>query len=88
MNFLFFGDSITYGENDIEHSGWVNRFRKQLDNEFGLQHNVHNLGVCGDISAEVLARFDAECKPRYERFDKNCVIVFAVGINDAQTVEG
>ena len=84
---MVFGDSITYGEVDTEYGGWVNRLRLYLDNEEKNDFNTFNLGISGEISEETLIRFESECSVRYDK-EENTIIIFAIGINDAQDVNG
>ena len=82
MNILVFGDSIAYGANDLELGGWVNRLGLHLDKKYDYDYNVFNFGVSGEITTEVLARFDSECKARCGKQGNETVIIFAIGIND------
>lgn len=80
MNICIFGDSITWGAGDPQNGGWVNR----LQNYFEAQDNdigIYNLGVCGDSTSDLLERIEIEAKSR-----KANLIVFAIGINDAQFI--
>ena len=80
MNILIFGDSITWGAYDLEQGGWATRLRNYFeakDNDM----DVYNLGVSGDITADFLERIEVESKSR----DPN-LIIFAIGINDAQLI--
>lgn len=88
IDVFVFGDSIAYGVGDDELGGWVNRLRlnlERLDKEDVI--SIFNLSVSGEISEEVLARFETECKSRYKK-DKLTFIIFAVGINDTQIING
>lgn len=75
-----FGDSITWGANDKEKGGWVNRLQSQLLKRNGKRRDftVYNLGVPGDKTKDLLKRFDCESSVR-----EPDVIIFAVGINDS-----
>jgi acyl-CoA thioesterase I len=88
MRVLIFGDSITQGFWDVD-GGWVNRLRKHYDqkmiNRTDDPPTVFNLGVSGDSSAEVLARFDNETKARSK---EDLTFVIAIGVNDARTKAG
>ncbi len=89
MRVLIFGDSITQGFWDSE-GGWVNRLRKTYDMQMieGKDHDpptIFNLGVSGDSSDDVLARFDSETKARAS---EELSFVIAVGVNDARTKAG
>ena len=85
---LVFGDSITYGQVDLELGGWVNGLRLRIANDSSVAScHVFNMGIPGQTSIEVLERFDRECKGRF-RPDANNVIILAAGINDTQMVGG
>lgn len=87
INIIVFGDSLAYGMDDTELGGWVNRLRSYFDNHDERKINIFNLSIPGEITRETLKRFDAECNIRCDK-DKMTVIVFAVGINDTQDVNG
>ncbi|HVY54533.1 MAG TPA: GDSL-type esterase/lipase family protein, partial [Thermodesulfobacteriota bacterium] len=84
-----FGDSITYGAIDPE-GGWANRLRRHLDDrmhdsdgkEFFM---LYNLGVSGDNTNDLLARFESELKARMDESEE-IIVIFAIGINDSQYV--
>lgn len=80
MNILIFGDSITWGAYDPEQGGWATRLRNYFeakDNDI----DVYNLGISGDTTADLLERIEIEAKSREPN-----LIVFAIGINDAQFI--
>lgn len=80
MNILIFGDSITWGAYDPEQGGWATR----LQNYFESQDDgigVYNLGISGNTTADLLERIEVETKSR-----KPNLIIFAIGINDAQFI--
>jgi acyl-CoA thioesterase I len=86
---LVFGTSTTYGAWDTE-GGWVQRLRKFLDEKIiesnhELDYLVYNLGVSGDKSTNILARFEGETQVRLTRMDKDdeAVILFHLGVNDS-----
>lgn len=85
-NILVFGDSITYGCADLELGGWVNRLRLDLDARFNYAIKVFNMGISDATTVEILGRFDSECGARHEQGNKT-IIVFFIGINDAQTIK-
>ena len=70
-HYLIFGDSITQGFNDLT-GGWVQRLRESLT----LDDFVINLGVSGDTSDGLLARFEVELNPiinrRRIKYNFNC----------------
>lgn len=82
---LLFGDSIVHGNWDPEGGGWGQRLRKRLQERStdDRMFIVYNLGVCGDTSAQVLARFSPEAQCRLRRADRT-VVLFGVGVNDAK----
>jgi len=84
---MVFGDSITFGVSDNECGGWVNRLRMYLENNEENDYNVFNLGISGEITEETLSRFECECSARYDE-ERNTIIVFAIGINDTQDING
>ncbi len=83
VQFLIFGDSITYGAWDTK-GGWVGRL-KYLATKKSLNSNyygiVHNLGISGDTTSDVLERLKFESKQRLKEKDPT-IIIFEVGAND------
>lgn len=87
--FFVFGDSITYGAIDRE-GGWTNRLRRYLDarmldskgKEFFM---LYNLGISGDNTNGLLARFEPELKARLDESEE-VIVIFAIGINDSQYI--
>lgn len=77
-NICIFGASITWGGNDLEKGGWVNRMRLWLDEKTNYETEVYNLGVPGDTTANLLARFEVEAKVREPE-----LIIFSIGLNDS-----
>ena len=87
INILVFGDSITYGAWDKEKGAWVNRLRLALENDdSNSYYTIFNLGISGDVTESIKNRFDNECKIRFNKND-NTIIIFSIGINDAQNVK-
>lgn len=89
MRVLVFGDSITQGFWDAD-GGWVNRIRKYYDQQMidGTNNDpptIFNLGVSGDSSDDILARFDNETKARAS---EELAFVIAIGVNDSRTKAG
>lgn len=89
MRVLVFGDSIAQGFWDAE-GGWVSRLRKFYDTQSITENKkdyptIFNLGISGDSSADLLARFTHETTARLM---DNLVFVFAIGINDARIAAG
>jgi lysophospholipase L1-like esterase len=83
IGILCFGDSITYGEGD--NKGWCGRLKEWFESQ-NEDNGVYNLGVPGQTSAELLERFDKECKVRL-RFkypeDKYTTLI-QIGTNDSK----
>lgn len=93
MTIICFGDSITYGNWDPE-GGWVGRLRKYLDSRSLSAYQgedlyskyytlTYDLGIPGDTSNGLFARFENELIPRFNP-DEETVILFAIGINDSR----
>ena len=87
VSIMVFGDSITYGAVDSEFGGWTNRLRMHLENNKGDYFTLFNLGIPGETTEKLLSRFETECMARYDE-DENTIIVFAIGINDTQNIDG
>ena len=85
---LVFGDSITYGQKDLELGGWVNRLRLALANDSSIPGcHVFNMGISGQTTGEILERLDRECRGRVLEGFRN-IIILAAGINDTQIKDG
>lgn len=92
MRVLVFGASITQGFWDTE-GGWVQRLRRYYDQksvanikEEENYPDIFNLGVSGNKSGDLLARFDNETAARLKTGSSG-VIIFCIGTNNAY-VEG
>jgi lysophospholipase L1-like esterase len=72
----FFGDSFTAGAGDPLACGWVGRVAAAT-----MPIGAYNLGIRGETSLQVLARFPDEA-PRRIRAGVPNAVVFAVGSND------
>jgi len=88
-NILVFGDSIAAGAWDIE-GGWVARLKKHffkriLDTKLSEYHEIHNLGIPGDISSDIVVRFENETNARKWE-DLETIIIFEFGINDSAMI--
>lgn len=70
------GDSITYGEGDIDGLGWAGRLRKTSFSDKDLE--VYNRGICGDTTEGLIKRFRVEA----DSINPD-LIIFAIGINDS-----
>ncbi|MBI2625728.1 hypothetical protein HYW68_01610 [Candidatus Parcubacteria bacterium] len=80
-----FGDSLVWGSWDSE-GGWAGRLRRflmerEIDDE-SRYFVLYNLGVSGETTAGLRARFESEVKARL-REERQYLILFATGINDS-----
>ena len=83
VGLVFVGASLVAGVGDPKGQGWVSRVVGRTHSA-DLELTAYNLGVRGDTTADVLARWKAECAPRWEgRSEKRLVV--SVGGNDAAT---
>ena len=80
---MFFGDSHTVGVGDEEGLGWTGRVVAAALQE-GIPTTSYNLGVGGETSADVAARWRAEARPRLPRLpdEADPRVVLAFGVND------
>ncbi len=77
---VFIGASTVAGVGDPKGQGWVSRVVGRTQHP-DLELTAYNLGVRGETSADVLARWRAECPPRWRgRSERRLVI--SVGAND------
>lgn len=80
-----FGDSITLGCNDSQGLGWPGRLRRGLVCG-GYSVAAYNLGVNGDTSAHIAARWRTEAEARSR--NSPGLLIFAFGFNDAARADG
>lgn len=78
MDICVFGDSIAWGACDPENGGWAAQLRHYIWSQDKSSH-IYNLGISGNTTTDILGRIEDEAKWRAPK-----VIIFAVGINDAQ----
>ncbi len=84
---FYFGDSHTLGSGDPEALGWAGRLTAAAAGR-GIPITGYNLGVGGETSADVVARFGAELRPRLPAPDAGDPrVIFSFGANDT-TLEG
>lgn len=83
MRILFFGDSATYGQIDDEKCGWVHRLRLAYEQRPGDKQEFYNLGISGNMAANVVKRLALETESR-RWYDEELAIVVAVGMNDSK----
>lgn len=74
--------SIAWGAHDLERGGWITRFRDYFEAR-NKDINVYDLSVSGDTTTDLLNRLEVEVKSREPN-----IVIFAIGINDAQSVSG
>jgi len=88
---LVFGDSIAWGAYDSKPGGWVGRLDSFLKKERKLQFELSNLAVDGDITTNLLTRFESEIASKIRnksiRYKSEVIIIFALGINDSYFVK-
>lgn len=78
---VFLGASLVAGVGDPKGQGWVTRVVGRTHHP-DLALTAYNLGVRGDTTADLLARWKAECAPRWVgRTEKRLVV--SIGANDA-----
>lgn len=83
IGMVFLGASQTAGYGDPKGLGWVGRVVARTQHP-DIDLTAYNLGVRGDTSADVVARWAAECHPRWKgRSEKR--LVLSVGMNDVLT---
>lgn len=80
MSICVFGDSIAWGAYDPINGGWVTLLRNYVEREWERfnDKSVYNLGICGETTTSLLARFENEFKAREPE-----IVIFAVGTNDS-----
>jgi acyl-CoA thioesterase I len=86
LRVLFFGDSHAAGVGDPSSLGWVGR-AVAAAYAAGLRPTPYNLGVRGETSLGIAARWEAETARRVGVGCDNRV-VFAFGANDTELIDG
>jgi len=85
MKILCFGDSITLGEIDTENGGWVDQlkidFIRYYADSIRQEVSVCNLGICGETTDGLSARFSEEFNARFIK-GQPTLVIFSYGIND------
>lgn len=80
VGMVFVGASMTAGYGDPKGLGWVGRVIARTQHP-DLDLTAYNLGVRGNTSGDVVARWGAECHPRWAgRSERR--LVLSVGTND------
>ncbi|MFC3053637.1 GDSL-type esterase/lipase family protein [Kordiimonas pumila] len=85
MKICFFGDSFTNGTGDEACLGWAGRVCL-AGRSAGKDITYYNMGVRGDTSADILARWQQEANRRLPKGEK-CGLVFSFGTNDCAAGE-
>lgn len=88
-NCLFFGDSITYGEYDGVHGGWVDLLKRYCHAKFkegANEVNLFNLGIGGETTFGLLKRLEVELAARKSSTDN--LIFISYGANDLAYAKG
>ena len=85
MILFIFGDSITQGYWD-DKGGWADRVKasvlaKDIAHGFSSYHGVHNLGIDGNTTRQVIDRFEHEMQARLWP-GSDYGVIFSVGTND------
>ncbi|MDP2710290.1 MAG: GDSL-type esterase/lipase family protein [Solirubrobacteraceae bacterium] len=78
---LFFGDSFAAGVGDPTGLGWVGRVVAAA-HAAGLPLTAYDLGVRGDTTLDVAARWQAETAARTRAVDASHGVVLSFGSND------
>ncbi len=86
LRVCFVGDSFVAGVGDPEHRGWVGRVCAR-STDAGLPLTAYNLGVRAQTSADVAARWHAECAQRLSA-DWDSRVVVSLGVNDTTIRDG
>ncbi len=80
VGLCFVGDSFTAGFGDPKALGWVGRVVSRTQHP-DLDLTAYNLGIRGQDSGDVVARWRAECMPRWSGRSERRLVVSA-GFND------
>ncbi|WP_409332048.1 GDSL-type esterase/lipase family protein [Trujillonella humicola] len=86
LRVCFVGDSFTAGVGDPEHLGWTGRLAAATERG-GLPLTRYVLGVRRQTSAEIAARWLAECTPRLTG-EWEARVVLSMGVNDTTHEDG
>jgi len=85
MKIQCFGDSVTFGEIDIDNGGWVDQLKRSyIKRQACLTRqdiSVYNLGIAGETTDGLCIRFEIELKARIKKGLRS-LVMFAYGAND------
>ncbi|WP_051684372.1 GDSL-type esterase/lipase family protein [Blastococcus sp. URHD0036] len=87
LRVCFVGDSFVAGVGDPEHLGWTGRLAARSERD-GRPLTRYVLGVRRQTSAEIAARWAAECAPRLTGGDWESRVVLSLGVNDTTEEDG
>ncbi len=86
LRICFIGDSLVTGTGDAEFLGWTGRVCA-LARGRGHDITCYNLGVRGNTSGDIVARWWREADARIAA-GEDCRLVFAFGVNDTKDADG
>lgn len=84
LRICFVGDSFVAGVGDPQALGWTGRLTAHA-HAAGPAPTAYNLGIRGQTSSDIAARWPAECAARLPR-DVLGRVVFSFGVNDSLEV--
>ena len=83
-----FGASIAWGMDDPVNGGWADTLKRWFK-KTGRFNELFNLGIAGEDTVRLLARFEDECGRRLRLKHKEAsAIIFEIGLNDSQLHKG
>lgn len=86
LRVCFAGESFVAGVGDPKCLGWAGRLAGRAI-AAGQPLTYYNLGIRGETSTELRARWVAECTPRLPE-GSNARLVLSTGVNDTHTLNG
>ncbi|WP_067884644.1 GDSL-type esterase/lipase family protein [Nocardia vaccinii] len=86
VRICFVGDSLVAGMGDGRCLGWAGRLAMRAAGA-GQPLTYYNLGVRGQTSADIAARWEAECEQRLTA-ETDARVVFSFGVNDTVLENG
>jgi len=95
IRICFIGDSFVNGTGDPEHLGWVGRAcalsHNALSHNKAIEITHYNLGIRGDTSEDINARWENESVirlPDHAESTSENTLVFSFGVNDTTIENG
>jgi lysophospholipase L1-like esterase len=86
MRICFIGDSFVNGTGDDACLGWSGRLCAEA-RQHGCDITYYNLGVRGETTAEIAARWQREARARLP-LGEDGRLVFSFGVNDCVEIDG